>query len=256
MSIVGDFFGGSSAAGDAADAQVAAAEKSIEFQKESRDIARKDLAPFLKVGTTDLGQLGQLVTDPEAQRKSITESPFYGALADDAQRRIFQNAAARGKVGSGGTAEALQKSLLLLGNDLLSSDINRRQNLASLGANAATGQANITQQTGRTISDLYTQQGNAQAAGIIGDAQSANTGFGNLLSAGMTAFQLSDEREKENIQKVGSMSNGLPVYLFTYKGEDKVNMGVMAQDVEKVFPDAVQEIDGTKYVNYGALTCH
>ena len=61
---------------------------------------------------------------------------------------------------------------------------------------------------------------------------------------------------KENIEQVGVMDNGLPVYLFTYKGDDKVNMGVMAQDVEQVIPDAVHEINGTKYVNYGELTCH
>jgi hypothetical protein len=65
------------------------------------------------------------------------------------------------------------------------------------------------------------------------------------------AVVASDMQVKENISKVGSLDNGLPVYLFNYKGSKTPQIGLMAQDVEKVNKDAVIEIDGIKHVYYG-----
>lgn len=81
---------------------------------------------------------------------------------------------------------------------------------------------------------------------------------GNLGAAAM--MMPSDIRVKENIKAIGYLPNGLPVYEYEYKpefksigGEGKF-IGVMAQDVEKVIPEAVVEHpDGYKMVNYGAL---
>jgi hypothetical protein len=58
---------------------------------------------------------------------------------------------------------------------------------------------------------------------------------------------------KTDIKRVGSTDDGLPVYTFRYKSGGPVQMGVMAQDVERVNPAAVQEFNGIKAVNYGAL---
>ena len=50
---------------------------------------------------------------------------------------------------------------------------------------------------------------------------------------------------KENIEKVGQMANGLGIYTWEYKPEFKSiagfgkQFGVMAQEVEKVFPELV-----------------
>jgi hypothetical protein len=74
---------------------------------------------------------------------------------------------------------------------------------------------------------------------------------GGLLDAGGKAKTLfSDRRIKEDIKVVGKLDNGLPVYTFRYKGFDQLHMGLMAQDVELVKPDAVVEINGIKAVNY------
>ena len=70
-------------------------------------------------------------------------------------------------------------------------------------------------------------------------------GVGAYLALG------SDIRIKENISQVGSLDNGLPVYLFNYKGNKTPQIGLMAQDVEKVNNEAVVEIDGIKHVYYG-----
>ena len=50
---------------------------------------------------------------------------------------------------------------------------------------------------------------------------------------------ISDIRLKTGIEKVGVAANGLPLYTFKYLWSDSVYRGVMAQDVLKVFPEAV-----------------
>jgi len=66
----------------------------------------------------------------------------------------------------------------------------------------------------------------------------------------LIGYAASDINVKENISQVGMLDNGLPVYLFNYKGDNTPQIGLMAQDVEKVNKDAVKEIDGIKHVYY------
>ena len=49
----------------------------------------------------------------------------------------------------------------------------------------------------------------------------------------------SDIRLKHDIVLLGRLDNGLGFYRFTYNGSDKAYVGVMAQEVQTVMPDAV-----------------
>jgi hypothetical protein len=89
--------------------------------------------------------------------------------------------------------------------------------------------------------------------------QNFNQGLMGLAGAGIMA---SDIRMKENIKQIHWLPNGLPVYEFEYKPEFKDHplaghgkfVGVMAQEVEQVMPEAViTNSDGYKMVNYGVL---
>jgi len=84
-------------------------------------------------------------------------------------------------------------------------------------------------------------QSNAMMGGLFGLA-------GNVGSA---AIMTSDMRVKEDIQRVGTLDNGLPVYSFRYKSGGPVQIGLMAQDVQETNPEAVVEIGGILHVNYG-----
>ena len=95
-----------------------------------------------------------------------------------------------------------------------------------------------------------------------GQTSSGSSGYSpgglDYLSAGLSMmpflFSMSDERTKTNIEQVGETPAGLPVYEYNYKHEvPKKHIGVMAQEAEQMFPDAVMEIDGIKHVNYGLL---
>ncbi len=68
-------------------------------------------------------------------------------------------------------------------------------------------------------------------------------------------FKVSDERAKENIKPVGKLDNGLPVYAYNYKGDGTPEIGLLAQEVEKVIPKAVEtRPDGLKAVRYDLAT--
>lgn len=216
MGLIADLFGGtqSDAANNAARFQVNALNKGIDTQ--NRNIARADnlLAPIAQEGLRGFSDTAKLATDPAAQRDFIQNSPFYGALADDAQRRVFNNAAARGKVGSGGTAEALQKSMLLLGDDLLNSDINRRMALHGMGIGATNNQVNVGTAGANNITDLLSEIGNSKAAGEIGAANAEVGGTQNIIDALFSAGKLALDGsgnllgESGNILKSGVNSIG------------------------------------------------
>lgn len=60
----------------------------------------------------------------------------------------------------------------------------------------------------------------------------------------------SDRRVKENIVPEGTKWKGLNVYTYNYIGDNVRRRGVMAQDVEGIYPDAVVTINGIKHVKY------
>lgn len=82
-------------------------------------------------------------------------------------------------------------------------------------------------------------------------SQSAMGGLFGLAGSLGSAAIMSDIRLKTDISRVGTLDNGLPVYSYRYKAGGPVQIGLMAQDVESVNPDAVVEIEGFKAVDYG-----
>lgn len=198
---------------------------------------------------------------------------FFEALADKSQRRLFQNAAARGKVGSGGTAEALQTSLLEIGTDLVNTSIKQR--LAGLGARQSVirqrhAQAGVSQQQSRlrlgqealsldaakSTADLFSSGGDVAASGIVGERNAETDALGNIISTGVGLFSggglfnLSDARTKENKVRIGKTGKGIAIYRYNYIGETDTRFGPMAHEVERVIPDAVVTIDDLKYVDF------
>lgn len=85
--------------------------------------------------------------------------------------------------------------------------------------------------------------------------QSQNAMLGGLFGlAGAGITKYSDARIKENIVRVGTLDNGLPVYRYNYTFGGPTEIGLLAQDVEKFRPEAVSEVAGLKAVNYKQAT--
>ena len=91
----------------------------------------------------------------------------------------------------------------------------------------------------------------ARSSGFMGALGSIGGGLAQGIgAAGGAAAFFSDKRLKTDIKKVGKTEAGLPIYTYKYKGDNKTQMGVMAQDVEKKTPKAVSEVGGFKAVDY------
>lgn len=100
---------------------------------------------------------------------------------------------------------------------------------------------------GQSESTTTTPRRSLGASDLIG----GGLGIAGLLGM-MGVF--SDERVKEDIRRVGETDEGLGVYTYRYKGSPVTQMGVMAQEVEQVHPEAVGNIGGIKTVRYDLLS--
>lgn len=76
--------------------------------------------------------------------------------------------------------------------------------------------------------------------------------LGGLFGLGAAGIYKSDRRAKEDIKRIGELDNGLTVYSYKYKGHDGTYIGLMADEVEGVVPEAVHTdpLTGFKMVNY------
>lgn len=94
--------------------------------------------------------------------------------------------------------------------------------------------------------------GVGSAFGVQSSTSRQSPGLMGMLGFGAQALPLlfSDVRLKEDIKKVGKTDDGLGVYQYRYKAGGPVHIGLMAQEVEKKRPDAVQTVNGFKAVDY------
>ena len=119
--------------------------------------------------------------------------------------------------------------------------------LASLLSATGAGQVPNTQQYGLPAPNYMQLVGNQYASNQ--NRQASNKGgLTSLAGAAFNAF--SDRRLKDDIEPVGKLFNGLTVYKFRYKGERATQIGLMADEVQRMHPNAVGEIGGYATVNY------
>lgn len=147
-------------------------------------------------------------------------------------------------------------------------DLNKDRNTLDV-AKALMGQvptsAGVTAQTPTINSNATDVLGannliyNQQMGQYNADTANANAKtalLGQLGGAGLMALgtALSDRNWKTDIIPFRTSPSGVPFYTYKYKGSDVVEFGVMAQEVEELFPEAVFTMPtGTKLVNYSAI---
>lgn len=97
-------------------------------------------------------------------------------------------------------------------------------------------------------------QGNLNAANQAQSGQNAMMGglFGLGSSLGL-AYLMSDRRLKTGIVKLGELANGLGVYMYRYIWGGPVQVGVMADEVKKIIPEAVKRFGEYDAVDYSRI---
>lgn len=85
---------------------------------------------------------------------------------------------------------------------------------------------------------------------------SNNATMGGLFQLGSAAvpYLFSDRRLKRDVVRVGEFMPGVGLYEYRYLWDDELQRGVMADELEKVRPDAVSyDANGFAMVDYGRL---
>jgi hypothetical protein len=97
-----------------------------------------------------------------------------------------------------------------------------------------------------------TTQSNNLSQGYTQTNPSPMSTAGSVMG-GVGSLMKCDIRVKENIKRIGTFNNGLPLYSFNYVGCDHTQIGPMAQEVETVTPQAVIEIEGIKFIDLNSF---
>ena len=251
------------------------------------------LQPFLAnqktaaQGTNALGDVLGLngAAGSNNAQNALATTPGYQFALGAGENAVNAGAAASGQIGSGGQAMALQKMGIGTANQNYNNYVSQLQPYMGMAGQAASGIGNTYGSLGSSLNanqiNLGNQQlqgeigiGNAQASadladqsmgmGLLGAGLNLATmaipgssmlgGLGKGLSSGFGMSQWSDERLKDDIEPVGELFDGQAIYRYTYKGEDVPRIGLMAQEVAEVNPDAVDEFGGFLAVNYERAT--
>jgi hypothetical protein len=117
------------------------------------------------------------------------------------------------------------------------------------------------------IAGIIGSQYNQQLAAYNSNSKNTNDLVGGLFGLAGNIYTASDRRVKKNIHRVGTVfasepqpveepnagaaKKKLPIYQYAYKDDPAAtrHVGPMAQDVEKIDPQAVSSIGGVKHIN-------
>ena len=135
------------------------------------------------------------------------------------------------------------------------------QGAALQGAQAQMAAGQVGQQTQQAQDTAQYQQFLQERGYPFQTAQFlANIAMGTgALSGSTTSTQapggfFSDKRLKNDVKEIGETHDGQPIYSYKYNGDDRTQIGLMAQDVEKKHPEAVGLMGGYKTVDYKKAT--
>jgi hypothetical protein len=208
-----------------------------------------------------------------AQQQAYEQQLGRGTFANQANAQNFQEAATRADYYNSGTAQNYQQQQ----GNFNAANLARQQYLNEQYAqrNQPINEINSLLSGSQIANPNFVNAPNNQipttdVAGLINQrfnqdmnvyqqqSQSYNTLMGGILGLGAGAMKLSDEREKDDIIKMGTVFAAkpeggqaeLPIYEYSYKRDvdGARHVGPMAQDVEKVDPHAVVNRGGRKYI--------
>jgi hypothetical protein len=222
------------------------------MQRFNQDWDRQSAANDAKLANQGIARGSEAYTaDKDIENRARNDAMAQAILnSGQEQSRLFgldlQNANLQNQARQQGIAEQqlvrnqpLNELSALLG---FSPGINT-PNAPNFGGNVAgTDIAGITQ------NNFANQMANYQTK--IGQQ---NAMMGGLFGLGSAAILASDIRLKKDIRRIGKTDSGLPIYTYRYKSGGGIQVGVMAQDVEKVMPWAVHEVGGYKAVDYSMV---
>jgi hypothetical protein len=205
----------------------------------NRGLITSTYSPSMQQGVSATNYLGSLLTgqgDVGAAQGGFNQylknAGYENALARMTQGVTGGNAA-QGLLRSGATSTALLNRGTELNQSMFNNYLGQLGNLAGIGQNAGSLVANV---------------GNRSTGGGPSTAGAIASTVGGIASI------FSDRRLKHSAVRIGQMSDGLGIWRFFYVGGVKEFIGVMADEVAKLRPWALDRtIAGYQTVKMGAL---
>jgi hypothetical protein len=189
-------------------------------------------------------------TQGQQQNDLLQQAALQGINLDmSANAQGYNQALQSGQFGNTALQQSLSQQMALRNQPInevtalmSGSQIQNPQFQAYTGANVAAAPVfQGVQAQNQAAMDLY---GIKQGA--------ANANMQAMASLAGSAMKMSDVRLKSNIERIGTHERGFGIY--EYDIFDRHEIGVLAQEVEQIMPEAVLEHpSGFKMVNYGIL---
>jgi hypothetical protein len=203
--------GGSIIGGAAQAKAVTKAQKlANDYQREAREVARGDFAPYRLQGENALKQVGALsgANGLEQQTNAMaafTNSPTYQWQKQEGLAAVDAGAASRGLLRSGATLRAEQTLSNNLAQQGFQTYYNNLLGLAQIGQASAAGSASASMQSGAGMAQTAASAGSSLAS-IYGNMAS---GVGNSIQQGIQNYQY----QRQN--PLAPQSSSLPTNNYT-----------------------------------------
>ena len=198
------------------------------------DSLNSSFSPLFGEATGAASKISQLLSGDATGLEAYKRATGFDATANRGARGIMGTGAARGLLRSGSTGMALQNYGQEISNQYSNNYLAQLLGLGNMGLQA--GQ--LVGGAGQTTTSTSTKK-----PGL--------TGLLGALPAGAAA---SDRRLKKHVTKVSELSSGIGVYEYHYIDGTGPFIGVMADEVAKVQPEALgPTVHGYMTVDYSKL---
>ena len=231
--------------------------------------ASNAFSPFSAAGAPAVNQLlsfsGLLGPEAAAQAQSAFDNSAFRTIGETnfglEKDAIDAGLSNSGLLFSSARQNAVEEARRRTAQNAFSSFLNNTSGLANIGFGGAQGQAGVLgQQSQNAFNAALAKAGTFKGlTQKLTDAVSAAGSIGKLAGSASNFFNPSDRRLKADVIEIDSFGP-LPVYQWRWNERAKEDFGLvgdqigfMADDVEKLMPEAIGVALGYKTVNYPAV---
>lgn len=199
-------------------------------------------------------QLGQGQFANSAAAQQYSQNQGQAAFNNTASGQQFGQDAQAAQFANQARQQALQEQAYVQNQPI--NQFNSLMSSSQLGTPQAINYT-PSQVANTDVTGAYALQAQAQQAAAQRAASQSSGLMGGLFSLGSAALQaapyMSDVRLKKNIRRVGTLKPGIGTYVYEYVWGGGERVGVLAQEVAMVSPQAIHEHGGFLAVDYLAL---
>ncbi len=223
-----------------------------EFNRNYSNAQNQMVRGLMRSGRSTAALGNNLVAAAAAKTNASNQAIRAGDMAIRAAQaeklNVHANAAGRSNPMAGMGLAMQSAGMGMQGMNFAQGSVGQNNSMFNAGmgsamqGNSSVMNYGLGQQQLQMQANMANAQGNQQ---LLGMGMSA-------AAQGMAAY-FSDRRLKKNVRRIGTRKDGLNVYEFEYVWGGPRVVGVMADEVRRVYPQAVSSFGGYDMVDYAKL---